>query len=157
MIDLQPSMFESEYEDWLNALKTALMLNDWMEENDEEYLLEKYDVRPGELHNKIENADWLLYSCYEFARINQLQPLLKEISKARYRLKYGVKEELLTLLRLDGVGRVRARKMFKAGIKDLGDVKKASIEVLNTILGKQVAINVKKQVGEKIEGSLGEW
>ncbi|MEK6857503.1 MAG: helicase-related protein, partial [Nanoarchaeota archaeon] len=39
MIDLQPSMFESEYEDWLNALKTALMLNDWMEENDEEYLL----------------------------------------------------------------------------------------------------------------------
>lgn len=154
LIDLEPSMFEAEYEDWLNSFKTALMLHDWMNENDEEYLLEKYDVRPGELHNKIENADWLLYACYEFARINQLQPLLKEISKTRYRLKYGVKEELLTLLRLDGVGRVRARKLFKAGVKDLGDVKKASLDLLNSVLRKQVALNVKKQVGEKIDNSL---
>lgn len=149
LIDLQPSMFEAEYEDWLDALKTALMLNDWMEEYDEEYLLEKYDVRPGELHNKIENADWLLYSCYEFARINQLQPLLKEISKARFRLKYGVKEELLALLRLEGIGRARARKLFKAGIKDLGGVKNASLELLNSALGKQLSISVKKQVGEE--------
>ncbi len=142
----EPSMFEPEYDDWLNSFKTALMLEEWLEEKDEEYVLEHYDSRPGETRVKIENADWLLYAVHEIARLMQFQPLLKEIVKMRLRLKYGVKEELLPLIRLDGIGRARARKMFRAGIKDLGDIRKTSLEKLTDLLGDKVAKSVKAQV-----------
>lgn len=148
----EPSMFEPEYEEYLNAFKTALMLEEWVDEKDEEWMLEKYDCRPGEMRVKIDNADWLLYACHELARLLSLQPILKEIVKARLRLKYGVKEELLPLIRFEGVGRVRARKLFKEGIKDVGDVKKASVEKLSALVGSAVAKSLKKQVGEKIDG-----
>ncbi|MBS3147731.1 hypothetical protein J4219_02510 [Candidatus Woesearchaeota archaeon] len=150
----EPSMFEPEYEEYLNAFKTALMLEEWIDEKDEEWMLEKYDCRPGEMRVKIDNADWLLYSCHELARLLSLQPLLKEIVKTRLRLKYGVKEELLALIRFEGVGRVRARKLFKEGIKDVGDVKNASQEKLARIVGDSVAKSLKKQVGEKLEDDV---
>lgn len=149
----EPGMYEPDYDDWLNAFKTALMLNDWSEEKDEQYLLEQYDVRPGETRVKLDSADWLLYGLSEIARIMQLQPLLKEILKLRFRLKYGVKEELLALTRLEGIGRVRARKLHNAGIKDLGDVRKARLGLLSDLIGKQVAVNIKKQVGAPVEES----
>lgn len=143
----EPSMFDSEYDEWLSGFKTTLMFNDWIDEKDEQYLLEEYNIRPGELRVKLETADWLLYSLTEIARIEQLQDLIKEINKTRFRLKYGVKEELLTLLRLEGIGRVRARKLYRAGVKDLGAIKKSKIEDLEKLLGKQLALSIKKQVG----------
>ena len=149
LLQHEPSMFEPEYEDWLGSLKTSFMLEDWIDEKDEEWLLEKYDVRPGESRAKINNADWLLYACHELARLMQYQPLLKEIMKVRLRLKYGVKEELLPLIRLENIGRVRARKLCRAGIKDLGGIRKAPIDKLTTLLGAAVAKSVKKQVGSE--------
>lgn len=148
LLHKEPSMFELEYEDYLNAFKTALMLHDWIEEKDEEYLLEHYDVRPGELHVKLKTADWLMYALSELTTLLHQQPILKEIVKTRIRLQYGAKEELLALLRLEGIGRVRARKLFHNKIKDLGDVKKESVEQLALIVGKAVAENIKKQVGD---------
>ncbi len=147
LLEHEPSMFEPEYEDWLDSLKTALMLEDWIDEKDEEWLLERYDCRPGESRAKIDNADWLLYGCHELARLLQYQDLLKEIMKVRLRLKYGVKEELLPLIRLEGIGRVRARKMHRAGIKDLGDIRNSPLQKLADLLGVAVAKSVKEQVG----------
>jgi helicase len=122
------------------------MLEDWIDEKDEEWVLEHYDSRPGETRAKIDNADWLLYACHELARLMQYQDLLKEIMKVRLRLKYGVKEELLPLIRLEGIGRVRARKLHRAGIKDLGDIRKASLEKLSEVIGVAVAKSIKAQV-----------
>ncbi|MBI4140990.1 hypothetical protein HY485_04090 [Candidatus Woesearchaeota archaeon] len=144
----EPSMFEPEYEDYLNSFKTAVMLCDWIEEKDEEYLLQTYDVRPGEMHVKLKTADWLMYALSELATLLHQQPILKEIVKTRIRLQYGAKEELLALLKLEGIGRVRARKLFHNKIKDLGDVRKESVEQLALIVGKSVAENIKRQVGQ---------
>lgn len=146
LLVLEPSMFEPEYEDWMNSIKTAFMLQDWIDERDEEFLLEEYDCRPGETRVKIANADWLLYACYELARMMNLQPLLKEIMKARLRLRYGVKEELLPLVRLQGVGRVRARVLFRNGLKDLRALKNAPIDHLSKLIGNKVAVSVKRQL-----------
>jgi len=155
LLQKEPDMFEPEYEDWFSSVKTAFMLEDWMDEKDEEWILEEYDCRPGETRVKIDNADWLLYACHELARLMSYQPLLKEIVKVRLRLKYGVKEELLPLIRLEGIGRVRARKLFKAGITDLGDIRKSLPSKLAEIVGDAVAKSLRKQVGliEK-DGSL---
>ena len=142
-----PSYFDSEYGDFLNSIKTANMFMDWMNEEDEEYLLEKYNIRPGETRYKISIADWLLYSLKEISLILDKKWLIKEIEKLRVRIKYGVKEELLGLLKLKGIGRVRARKMFNSGLKTLKDVKKIDLQSLEKIIGEKRAISIKKQLG----------
>ena len=151
LLQEEPSEYEEEYGDFADSIKTALFFEDWIEEKDEEFLLEKFSIRPGEIRGKLDVADWLIYSSEEFCRILQLHHMIKELAKLRLRLKYGVKGELLPLLKLKGIGRVRARKLYNNGIKDLGDVKKTDITTLIQILGDKVAADVKEQVGEKIE------
>ncbi|MBI2581008.1 hypothetical protein HYV85_04345, partial [Candidatus Woesearchaeota archaeon] len=148
----EPSMFEEGYDDFLASVKTSMFFQEWIEEKDEEYLLEKYGIRPGEVHSKLGNADWLLYSASELAKLMQLQPLLRHIAKLRFRIQYGVKEELLPLLQLRGIGRVRARKLFGSRIKNLADVKTADVSTLTQILGSgKLAADIKQQLGEKVE------
>ncbi|MEA2036086.1 MAG: helicase-related protein, partial [Nanoarchaeota archaeon] len=99
LLENEPSLYEAEYSEFLNSIKTASFFNEWIDEKDEEYLLETYDIRPGEIKVKIDIADWLIYTSEELARILKFQPLLKELVKLRIRLKNGVREELIPLLR----------------------------------------------------------
>ena len=147
----EPSMYDLEYEDFIKSVKTALFMEDWINEKSEEELLESYDIRPGEIRVKLDNGDWLLYSTQELCRILKFQKLIKEITKVRLRLKNGVKEELLPLLRLKNIGRVRARRLFNNRIKTIEDVKKVNIVTLKAILGEGIALDVKEQVGQKIK------
>src|SRR3989338_6485977 len=149
LLEDEPSMYEPEYEEFLNSVKTGLMLNHWIGEQDEEFLLEEYNVRPGELRAKIDIADWLLYSTEELAKLLHFQSVLKEIVKLRLRLKYGVKEELLALIRLENVGRVRARILFRNRIKDVQDLKSADLVTLTQLLGEKTALGIKKQIGQE--------
>lgn len=149
LLEDEPSMYEPEYEDFLNSIKTAMMFSQWANEQDEEFLLEEYNVRPGELRAKIDVADWLLYATEELAKILHFQSLLKEIVKLRLRLKYGVKEELLPLIRLENIGRVRARILFRNRIRDIKDVKEADLSTLTQLLGEKTALSIKKQLGQE--------
>ena len=152
LLENEPSMYEPEYEEFLNSVKTALMLNQWISEQDEEFLLEEYNIRPGELRAKLDIADWLLYATEEISKILHYQSLIKEIVKLRLRLKYGVKEELLPLVRLENIGRARARILFRNRIRDIKDVKNADLSTLTQLLGEKTALSVKKQLGQdKIE------
>ena len=151
LLEPEPSAYDLEYDEFINSIKTALFFEAWVNEKDEDYLLENHDIRPGEIRVKIEIADWLLYACEELATIQEQRDVGKEIRKLRIRVKNGVKEELLPLLRLKGIGRVRARKLYTQGIKDLGDVKKIDLVSLSQILGRTVAEDVKKQVGEEVK------
>ena len=148
LLEEEPSMYEPEYEDFINSIKTALFFNDWINEKDEEYLLEEYNIRPGEIRAKLDIADWLLYSTEELVRILNFQELRKEVVKLRLRMKHGAKEELLPLLQLRNIGRIRARKLYFNEIKDIADVKKADLMKLAQVLGKNIALDVKKQVGQ---------
>jgi len=150
ILSLEPSMFEPEYEEYLKSMKTALFFYDWINEIDEEALLEKYNIRPGETRVKLDLADWLLYSSEEMCQLIKLHGLIKEIAKVRMRLKYGAKEELLPLLRLKNIGRIRARKLYQNKIKTIEDVKKADLSLLTQLVGKMIALSIKKQVGEDL-------
>ncbi len=151
LLEEEPAAFDLEYDEFMNSIKTALFLEAWTEEKDEDFLLEEYDVRPGEIRVKMETADWLLYGAEELARIEGKNEIVRELAKLRIRVQDGVKEELLPLLKLKGIGRVRARKLFSQGIKDLGDIKKADLTSLGQILGKAIGEDVKKQVGEEVK------
>lgn len=148
LLDSEPYDDESYY-DFINSIKTALFFEEWVNEKDEEELLEKYRVRPGEIRAKIETADWVLYSAEEICKLLKLRDVVKDIAFLRIRMKHGVKEELIPLLKLKGIGRVRARKLFSNNVKTIGDVKRCDLTSLVQILGAKTAVDVKEQVGEK--------
>jgi helicase len=67
-------------------------------------------------------------------------------------LKHGVKVVLIPLIRLKQIGRIRARKLFNNGYKSVNSLKKADINELARLVGKSVAIKLKKQLtGEDFE------
>jgi helicase len=151
LLEKEPSIYSPEYEEYVHSIKTASMFHEWTNEKDEEFLLENFNARPGEIRAKMSIGDWLLYANSEISRILNFNDLNKEIVKLRFRLKHGVKEELLSLIKIKGIGRVRARKLFFNRIKDIKDVKNAELGKLIQILGKQVALSVKKQVGQEVK------
>jgi helicase len=72
--------------------------------------------------------------------------ILKDIRKTRIRVKHGVREELLPLVRLKGIGRVRARMLFSANLKTLEDLRKVPQASLERIIGPRVAKQIKEQL-----------
>jgi helicase len=103
-----------EMEFYLWDLKTALLLQDWTEEMPEEQMLKRYSTTPGDIRAKVDVAEWLLYAAGELARL--LAPeAVAELEQLRTRITHGVRRELLPLLALPGVGRIRARELFNHG------------------------------------------
>lgn len=147
----EPSAFAEEYNDFFNSIKTALYFCAWIDEKDEEFLLEEFGIRPGEIRMKNETADWLLYSCLELSDLLNLMGAKRDLRKLRFRLKHGVKEELLPLLKLKGIGRIRARKLYSHGFQDLQKLRVADFTSLQQLLGKAIAIRVKEQLGDSIK------
>jgi len=144
-----PEPWELDYDTFISAFKTALMFEEWCDERGEDYLLEKYNVSPGGLYTRKEIADWLLYSAQELAILLGEHEKVKAIRRTRTRLSYGVREELLPLVALKGIGRVRARKLYDAGFRTIASLRNAPLKRLSEILGENIARNVKEQLGEK--------
>ena len=110
------------FETFLGEIKTALVMHSWIEEVSEERLIEQFNVQPGDLYRTIENAKWLLHAVDELAQLfgqKEVLPLTNELVE---RVSKGIKKELLPLVRLEGVGRVRGRIMFNAGFQTIEDL-----------------------------------
>ncbi|MCS7094034.1 MAG: DEAD/DEAH box helicase [Candidatus Aenigmarchaeota archaeon] len=140
---------DEDYENFEKSVKMAKILEDWINEKTEEEILEKYSITPGELYSRIQIADWLLYSLHEIALLMGKKNLLRKINKLRVRIQKGVKEELLQLVSIEGIGRVRARKLYRYGIKNVEDLKKIPLETLSRIIGEKTARSVKNIVENK--------
>ncbi len=153
LIDEIPNIYDYDYDNFLNSVKTAKVFEEWTNETDEETLFAKYSVRPGELKAKLNYADWLFYCLEELSKILSLKKVLKESTRLRMRLEYGVKEELLALLAVKHIGRIRARTLYNNGIKTLNDLKKTDIAKLERLIGKQTALKVKNQFEGEEEDS----
>jgi len=91
----------------------------------------------------------MLYSLHELALLLGKMNILKKIKKLRIRTKYGIKEELIPLIRIEGIGKVRARKLYNYGIKTIEQLRKIPLATLAIILGPKIAENVKRIVGDE--------
>jgi len=75
--------------------------------------------------------------------MEELSKLLKnslayqDAKKLRIRIENGVKEELLELIRLPGIGRVKARRLYNLGFKSLSDILKGDKAILEKAIGKK--------------------
>jgi helicase len=125
-----PSEYEdNRFDDWLSALKTARLLEDWASEVDEDQITERYGVGPGDIRGKVETAQWLLGAAESLASELDLAAT-PGVRKARTRVEHGVREELVDLAGIRGVGRKRARRLFDAGIETRADLRDADKSVV---------------------------
>jgi helicase len=145
------------YEEFLGEIKTAVVLKSWMEEMSEEMLLERFRAQPGDLYRTIENAKWLLHATHELGRLLGNKEILPLASELIERIAKGIKKELLPIVILKGVGRVRGRIMYNAGYKTIADIKHAPLEDLTNLplIGPRLAKKIKEQVGGFVK--KGTW
>lgn len=148
-----PSISSEEYEWFLSDLKTASLIEDWISEIPEDGIVNKYNVGPGDIHNLVETSQWLLHAAREFARMYNFD-CVSDISDILLRVRYGCKKELLNLVSLRGIGRVRARALFKEGFKTIGDLRGVPLKRLAEVktIGEAVAKSIKTQIGESDKG-----
>jgi len=142
-----------EYDLFMAQVKTASLLQDWLDERTEDETTKLFGVGPGDIRRLVDQGEWLLYSMTELARIFA-KPKVPELARIVARLKHGVKSELLELVALRGVGRVRARALFARGHTTLRELQKAPLGDLARVpgIGKSVAVSIKQQVGEPATG-----
>lgn len=134
--------------------RSLLALYEWINETSDRGLSDRLGVEPGDMHRIVETADWLLYSFYQLARVFQYDAVLQKLHDLRMRIKYGVKQDLLSLVSLQGIGRVRARALYKAGITDASKITSMSLEDLSKVpkIGLSVAKKIKDQIKKKRYG-----
>jgi len=137
------------YEEYLGEVKTAMTLKAWIEEMSEDGLIERFRVQPGDLYRTIENAKWLLHATHELALLFGNREMLPLTLEVQQRVEKGVKKELLPLVKLEGVGRVRGRVIYNAGFKTIEDLKRARIEdlLMPPVIGSAVVKKIKEQLG----------
>jgi len=132
-----PDVWSYDYEEFMDRFKTSLMFSSWADEKSEEYLLENFGITPGELYNKLLSAEWLLFAASELSILLNQKESANEFNKLRLRIKHGVRTDLLKLVMLKGIGRVRARKLCNAGIRSFADIVSQK-DQSEKILGKKV-------------------
>ena len=142
-----------KYEYFLAELKTVRMLQAWLNEVYEDDIHEQFGIGAGDIRRSADIAEWLLYSSYELAKLFKVGRVLPMLRGLQERIRYGIKEELLELVQLRGIGRVRGRSLFKAGYRKLADVKRATEQKLARVpyVGTETAKNIKKQVERSAE------
>ncbi len=148
---------ESDDEEFLlSEVKTASLLEDWIEEVPEDDITKKFRVGPGDIRRMVQMGEWLLYAMHELGRLFN-KKRLRPLARLMARMGYGVKEELLDLVSLRGVGRVRARALFRRGIKTKEDIRTMEINELARIptIGPGIAKGILAQLGRKEEVEEG--
>ena len=130
------------------TLKTTWMLSRWIDEEKEEMICDDFGIGPGDIHRHTESVAWLLHAAGEIAELFKFHKMTFVLEDLRRRVNYGIKEELLELVSLKGIGRVRARHLFNKGFKRLAELKYASAADLAGIpqIGKVLARDILAQI-----------
>jgi helicase len=158
MCDLpDPWMDRIAFEEFLGEAKLAQVLKAWMDETSEDEMIERFKVQPGDLYRLISTAKWLLHASNELAGLFKHKDLLDHLARLTVRIEKGVKPELLPLVKLEGVGRARARVLFNSGFRSIDDLKRAPLPKLTglPLIGPRLAQKIKEQVGGYVKAD--EW
>ncbi|MEM3915015.1 MAG: ATP-dependent DNA helicase Hel308 [Metallosphaera sp.] len=144
---------EDELYEYLSALKIALIVHDWVEETEEDAILSKYNIGSGDLRSIVETMDWLTYSGYQVAKALKLESHAEILHKLNRRVYDGVKEELLDLIRVPGIGRRRGRLLYQNGLTKPEDLL-MNQEKVKSILGEKLGEKVVKEAARVVGGVL---
>jgi helicase len=133
LVKPQEAPLELEIESFLATLKTASVLEAWIRETPIVEISERFGIGAGDLRAKVEDAQWLLFALGRLAFRFQRR-VSRPIDDLALRIQYGVTEELLDLVRLRGIGRVRARLLYGAGYPDRESLRQAPLDRIEQAL-----------------------
>ena len=162
---LERFYFENEDELWeeisfdsmeegFRALKTAMLVNDWISEAGEDLICSRYGVGPGDIYNPVEGMNWLLHASSRLS--SMLVPEFRDpVRETGIRVQHGIKRELLPLVRLKGIGRVRARRLFNNNILSPEDLTAAGFDRVAAIVGRKIARQIMDQASGAGAGFSG--
>jgi helicase len=138
---------KNEFDWFLSEVKTASLIEAWATEVPEDEIVRKFNVGPGDIRNKVETAEWITYSMLELAKLFKC-PHYRRIEELVVRIKYGIKRDLLSLIQLEQIGRVRARAIYAYGFhtpEDLKGISEKRLAAITTI-GPKIAENIINQL-----------
>ncbi|HET6580316.1 MAG TPA: ATP-dependent DNA helicase [Methanoregula sp.] len=136
---------EESAEAYYRSLKTAMLLSDWTDELPDTKICERYSVGPGDIYGMVESVTWLLHASTELARMFATAFHTK-VHEYEICMKNGSRRELLPLIRLRGIGRVRARRLFNSRMTTPEEILAHGIEEVTKILGRSVAEQIFDQI-----------
>jgi helicase len=149
-----PDDFESGFSDCFRSL---LVLHAWINEWSEDKILLTYGAEPGDLHRSVDVAEWLAYAFGELAKLQGYRNTARTLSLLRTRIDVGCKAELLPLVQLKGIGRVRARSLFQANFRTISSIASASVRDLSRVstIGETIAASIKEQCQDLMSSMRG--
>jgi helicase len=150
---LDDFFFDIEENEWIySEIKVASLIYLWINEVDENTIISKFGVGSGDIHRYVELYDWLIYTLHEIAKLYKRTKLKEFVKNLQIRIKYGIKEELLELVSLKGIGRVRARILNNHGYTSIDLLKKAKEKDLMRLeyFGPELIKSIYEQIGVTI-------
>ena len=144
--------------DDMNILKQLFVLSEWIKETPESNITDEFNIGAGDLFRTVETARWLARAIYQFADLlknnNELLKITKNFST---RIKYGVKKELVPLVNLKGLGRVKARILYKSGISSIEDLRRipnVELEKISNLISKSLVVSIKNQINSEKDSNV---
>ncbi|MHA2353802.1 MAG: DEAD/DEAH box helicase [Candidatus Thorarchaeota archaeon] len=147
---IEPPLDDIEdYGRYLAEVKTARLLEEWISESSERDITERFNVGMGDVHRYVQTAEWLVYSASEIAKIIDASHHIPSFYNLRSRLKYGVQRELLDLVSLRGIGRIRGRMLYANNLKNQSALYHAPLDQISRVptIGTSLAKSIKRQLG----------
>ncbi len=144
-----PEQFKVDYEWFLSEVKTACVMLDWINEKKEEDIVKKFGIGEGDIRALAETSLWLVHSMAEICTF-QKRASTPKVRQLAQRVEYGASPELLDLIQIRGIGRVRARKLYNAGFRDIEALRAADPKEIAKIIGTKVATKILKQIGTNV-------
>mgnify|MGYP006155048131 CR=1 FL=1 len=130
----------------LGKVKSAWMLEMWMEEETLRTIESDLDVSPGDVNHRVDLMGWLLAAGQQVLMTDDVfaeehLPVIGEIATMldmlRQRIRHGCKPDLLQLVNIKHVGRSRARELAGMGIRTPKDVMAMDRPTRNQLLAKR--------------------
>lgn len=151
-IGLSDEIEKGELDEYLvlQSYVHAKLLYDWINEVDEDTIMSKYGVGPGDIYSISETSSWISYALSRVEEVVGGRDRSVLLDKLSTRLKYGVREDALELVKLEGIGRVRARILISNGIKTLEELAKTPINKLMSLptFGRRIVEKIIEQLIE---------
>ena len=130
----------------LSKVKSAWMLEKWIQEDTLRDIESELDVSPGDVNYRVDLMGWLLAASQQVLLTDDVfaeehLPLISDLSSTldilKQRIRHGCKKDLLQLVNIKHVGRSRARELASFGIRSPNDVLSMGREIRNKILAKR--------------------
>ena len=159
---------ESSYDEMLlSNVKSAWMIEMWINEDNIRSIEKELDVNPGDIHYRVDIIEWLIHASREIIltddvfsdeHINQIAEIVKRLDILRLRVRHGCKNDLLSLVNIPHVGRMRARELSSKGLRNPQDVANMSQKQMSELLrmrgwGPQLLDKIMLEVGKVLNKS----